>query len=71
MTTLKLIAAELIGLFVDDGHFALAIVAVVAIAAALTFGFHAAPALVGAILALGCLLALIESALRAARGARP
>ncbi len=67
MKLIREIAAELLGLVVDDGNFALYILGVVLIAALLAFGVHAPPLVTGAVLFLGCLAALAESTLRAAR----
>jgi uncharacterized membrane protein YgdD (TMEM256/DUF423 family) len=61
---------ELLGLFVEDGSLALAILAVVAAAAILAAA--AAPALlVGLLLFGGCLAVLIENVVRARRNAGP
>jgi len=57
-----------LGLFVEDGSLALAILALVAIAAILAAA--AAPALlVGLVLFLGCLAVLVENVVRARRHA--
>jgi len=65
---MKIIAAvwrELIGLFVDDGWLALAVVAIVAVAALLSLLPGAALA-AGGVLLFGCLAALILNVVRAA-----
>jgi hypothetical protein len=62
---MKAIVAEILGLFVDDQGLALAILAIVAAALLLAFGFHA-PAVAGAVLLLGCLGALVVSTLKGA-----
>jgi hypothetical protein len=68
MSTLRQWADELLGLFVEDGSLALAILAVVAIAAILAAA--AAPALlIGLVLFLGCLAVLVENLVRARRHA--
>ena len=66
MKTFKLIAAELLAMFVGDNQLALTTLALVAIAAALALALHA-PALAGVVLTLGCAGVLIESVWRAAR----
>jgi hypothetical protein len=58
------IAKEILGLFVDDRGLALAILGVVAAALLIAFALHA-PAIAGAVLAVGCLAALVVSTLRA------
>ena len=66
MSTLVLIARELVGLFIDDGSLAIAIIVVVVIA--VMFAGVDAPALVtGGVLFFGCLIAVLENILRAAR----
>ncbi len=65
MSALAGIARELIGLFIDDGSLALAIIAVVAVAmVAAALGATSAAALV---LLFGCLGVLAENVLRAQR----
>jgi hypothetical protein len=66
MSALRSMVRELLGLFVDDGSLALAIVAVVA-AAALAAN---EPTIAGAILVVGCLAVLVENVLRAMRAQR-
>jgi hypothetical protein len=62
---MKAIVREILGLFVDDQGLAFSILATVAAAVALAFGFHA-PAIAGAVLLLGCLGALVVSTLKGA-----
>jgi Na+-transporting NADH:ubiquinone oxidoreductase subunit NqrD len=57
---------ELIGLFVEDGSLALAILGVVAAAAILSV-LAAAPVATGVVLLVGCLGVLVENILRAQR----
>ena len=67
MNTFAAIIRELIGLFVDDGALALAIVAVV-IAAGLVAAFaHVAAWASGGILLLGCLGVLLANVMTAKR----
>jgi hypothetical protein len=67
MSTLAAIIRELVGLFVDDGALALAIVAVV-IAAGLVAAFAPAPAWAsGGILLFGCLGVLLVNVMTAKR----
>ena len=56
---------ELVGLFVDDGALALAIVAVVIVAGISAFLIPAAPLVSGAILLFGCLGVLFVNVTRA------
>ena len=66
MSTLVLIIREVIGLFVDDGSLAIAIIAVVILAA--ISAAADAPALVtGGVLLAGCLVALVENIVRTTR----
>jgi hypothetical protein len=67
MNSFTAIARQLLGMFVDDGSLALAILATVAMAAFSGFWLDAEPLTVGAILLLGCLAVLIENVLRASR----
>jgi 2-keto-4-pentenoate hydratase len=65
MTMLANALRELVGLFVDDGALALAIVAVVALAGVVAMlGFTLAA---GAILLFGCLGVLLANTVRAGR----
>jgi hypothetical protein len=66
MSTFVLVLRELIGLFIDDGSLAIAIVAVVLLAA--LSAAAGGPALVtGGILFAGCLVALGENIRRTTR----
>jgi len=67
MSTAIAILRELIGLFVDDGALAIAIVAVVLIAAAFAALAPQTPLLAGAILLFGCLGVLLVNIAAAAR----
>ena len=58
---------ELVGLFVDDGALALAIVAIVVLAAIAAAVMPQANWAAGAILLLGCLGALLLNVIRAGR----
>ncbi len=64
MKVLVAIANELLGLFVDDQGLALTILGAIAAALLIAFALHA-PGIAGAVLALGCLGALVASTLRA------
>ncbi len=64
---MKAIAAEILGLFVDDQGLALAVLGVVVVALVAAFGLHAS-AVAGVVLVLGCLGALVVSTLKAGRG---
>lgn len=67
MKWLKTIVDEAIGLFVDDGLFALAIVACVAVVGGLTLWVSGARPYCGPLLFAGLAAILAESALRRAR----
>jgi len=58
---------ELIGLFVDDGALAIAILAVVAFAALVAAAVPGVPLAAGSILVLGCPGVLLINILRASR----
>jgi hypothetical protein len=58
---------ELIGLFVDDGALAIAILGVVALAALVAAAVPGMPLAAGAILVLGCPGVLLINILRASR----
>ena len=58
---LRKIFLEILGLFIDDGFLALAILAVVAAAAFLVFVVDAPKAVAGGVLLIGCLGALTAS----------
>ena len=66
MSTLVLIVRELVGLFIDDGSLAIAIIFVLVLA--VMFAGVDAPALVtGGVLFFGCLIAVLENVLRVRR----
>ena len=67
MNALGAVLHELLGLFVDDGALALAILAVVLLAAISVALAPNAPLAAGVILLLGCLGVLSASVARAAR----
>jgi hypothetical protein len=67
VSALVSILREVVGLFVDDGSLALAILAVVALAAVLAVLAPGAPLAAGAVLVLGCLGVLLANTLRASR----
>jgi hypothetical protein len=58
---------ELVGLFVDDGALALAIIAIVALAGMMAALLPGAPLVAGAVLLFGCLGVLLVNAARAGR----
>jgi hypothetical protein len=64
MNTVKLILAELVGLFVDDEFLAIAILVIVAAAAICAFTLHATSAVVGGVLLVGCVAVLAVSTVR-------
>jgi hypothetical protein len=67
MSPLVAIIRELIGLFVDDGALALAIVAVVIVAGLVTLLAPAAAWASGGVLLLGCLAVLLINVMTAKR----
>ena len=67
MSALIRLLRHLVGLFVDDGSLALAILGVVALAALLAFLMPPAALVAGAILLFGCLGVLLANILRAAQ----
>lgn len=69
MKLLSSIAKELLGLFVDDGSLAIAILALVlGVAVATSFGLE--PLLIGALLFLGCAALLVENVHRTVQSKR-
>jgi hypothetical protein len=66
VSALLLIVRELIGLFIDDGSLAIAIVVVV-ILAAISAALDAPALVTGGTLFLGCLAAVFENIARTAR----
>lgn len=69
MNTLNALIDELLGMFVDDGSLAIAILAVVLLAAWVSMRFESLTA-VGIILFVGCLAVVVENVVRTARNAR-
>jgi uncharacterized membrane protein len=67
MDILKALLKEAIGMFVDDGSLAIAILIIVAVAAWVSFRFEQGSLEAAAILFLGCLAALAENVIRTAR----
>lgn len=65
MKSLTAVIKELIGLFVEDGALALAIIVVVAIASISAAFLPGVPAVAGMILLLGCVGVLFASVMRA------
>ena len=65
MTALTNVLRELAGLFVDDGAFALTIIAVVVSAGLVAILIPNVPSAAGAILLFGCLAALVWSVRKA------
>jgi hypothetical protein len=71
LTVVRLVAGELVGMFIDDGNLALlALVLIAAVTVAVKL-LALPPLLGGAVLLVGCLMILVLSVRRAARGARP
>ncbi len=66
MSTLYLIVRELIGLFIDDGSLAVAIIVVV-ILDAMFAGVDAPVLVTGGVLFFGCLIAVLENIFRTTR----
>ncbi len=67
MSTFNAIIREILGMFVDDGSLAFAVLAVVAIVYGLSFEFADYPYLAGGSLFVGCLVVLVENIARTAR----
>ena len=67
MHTLRLIASELFGLFVDDARLAISVVALILALAAVVRLVPDRPVLTVTLLSVGCIAILIDSTLRAAR----
>jgi hypothetical protein len=67
MTVLVTGFRTLLGLFVDDGALALTIIVVVFVAWTLSTLLLDMPIVAGAVLLIGCLVALFASVMRAAR----
>ncbi|MET3901412.1 hypothetical protein ABIB57_005383 [Devosia sp. UYZn731] len=66
MNTLSLLLSEFIGLFIDDEFLAVAILAVVVVAAGMTFLLQVPSLFVGAVLLIGCVVVLLASVYRGA-----
>ena len=67
MTVLTTIGREIVGLFVDDGSLAVAILAWVAVVAVLMAGMNVNAAIAGGVLFAGLVAILLENVLRRAR----
>jgi hypothetical protein len=67
MSILKEVAAELLSMFVADARQTVATLLLVAAVAALILALQADPLLGGAILFLGCIVIVIEAAVRETR----
>lgn len=67
MDILKALLKEAIGMFVDDGSLAIAILIIVAVAAWVSVRFEQGSLETGAILFVGCLAVLAENVIRTAR----
>lgn len=65
MTLLRLVLAELVGMFVDDEFLAIAVLGVVVVAAAASY--LSQPLVAGLVLLVGCVGVLVTSAFRARR----
>jgi hypothetical protein len=68
MSVLKELAAELVGMFVAEKRLAITVLAIVAITGLSVDFAGLNPLIGGAVLLFGCLMLLIESVCRAARG---
>lgn len=66
MEILKALLKEMVGMFVDDGSLAIAILAVAAVSAGIALRFNAESLVAGCLL-LGCLGVLSENVIRSAR----
>lgn len=67
MHLLRLIASELLGLFVDDEFLAIAILVLIAIAGAATLWSSVPTVYVGFLILVGCLIIVAGSLMRALR----
>lgn len=67
MTILREVTGELIGMFLADSRLTGAILMLVLVVAGLVRGIGIAPSFGGAILLIGCLVILVEAAVREAR----
>ena len=68
MTMLVSASRMLVGLFVDDGSLALAILVVVLVSGIFATLMPHAPLVAGTVLLIGCLAALLANVMKAARG---
>ena len=68
MTMLVTASRMLVGLFVDDGSLALAILVVVLLSGIFATLMPDAPLVAGAVLLIGCLAVLLANVMKAARG---
>jgi len=71
MNTLNALVDEVLGMFVDDGSLAIAILVVVALAGWVSLRFENTSTVVGTILFIGCLAALVENIVRTTRRSSP
>lgn len=67
MNTIRIIALELVGLFVDDEMLAVSILALVGGCWALAHYLHGTSTAIGALLVIGCVGVLLSSVIRGAR----
>ena len=67
MNTFKALIDEILGMFVDDGSLAFAILIIVIVAGGISLRFEDHPYVIGAILYIGCLSALVENVVRTAQ----
>jgi hypothetical protein len=67
MRLIRVILAEVLGLFLDDEFLAVAILCLVAVVVVLAWGLHATALVTGTVLLAGCLAILAVSTLRGMR----
>ncbi len=67
MKTVQMLLGEIVGLFIDDGSLAVAILILVGVAAAIARVGEAQAWVSGAVLFFGCILVLVENVARKAR----
>ena len=67
MSTFKALINEILGMFVDDGSLAFAVLIIVGVAGGLSIKLEGHPYVIGAILYIGCLSALVENVMRTAK----
>jgi hypothetical protein len=70
MSLLREVAKELLGMFLADARLATATLVLVAVVAGLVIAMKVEPLLGGSVLFLGCLVILVEAAIREARRGR-